>query len=362
MVDDVLDPASKALAESGAKRREKALRRFLVMDSLVDRLYGDRIRSYFRDRGISYDSCLLPVSEDEKNLDKVLAIVRRLDSFEISRRREPIVVFGGGVLLDIVGFAASLYKRGIPYIRVPTTVIGYVDAGVGVKTGINFDNSKTRLGTYYPPTAVLLDRRFLATLDQRHISNGMGEIIKIGVAKDRRLFEVLESHGELVAEERFQGTTATGQSVAIDVLRKAISGMLDELRPNLWEHKLERIVDFGHTFSPSIEMRALPTLLHGEAVAIDMALSCVLAWRRRLITIGDLERVIALLVKLRLPMWNAACEPQLLRKALADATTHRDGYQRIPLPVEIGRVVFVNDVTNDELTEAAAILEGVAST
>jgi 3-dehydroquinate synthase len=293
-------------------------------------------------------------------MDNVLSVARKLDSFGISRRREPVIAFGGGVLLDTVGLAANLYRRGTPHVRVPTTVIGYVDAGIGVKTGVNFDNRKNSLGSYYSPTAVLLDRRFLATLNQRHISNGLAEIIKIGVVKDRRLFQILESHGELIADERFQGITETGESVAVDVLGTAIGRMLDELQPNLWEHNLERVVDYGHTFSPRIEMHALPTLLHGEAVAIDIALSCVLAWRRRFITIDELERVVAVMARLRLPTWHPACEPQLLRKALADVTTHRDGYQRIPLPLGIGGVVFVNDVTNKELAEAATILKGLA--
>jgi 3-dehydroquinate synthase len=132
--------------------------------------------------------------------------------------------------------------------------------------------------------------------------------------------------------------------------------MLEELQPNLWEKELERVVDYGHSFSPTLEMRALPTLLHGEAVSIDMALTTVLAEGRGLISSRHRERIINVMRRLRLPFWHPLCEPGLLEEALNDTIRHRDGLQRLPLPVGIGGAHFVNDLTVAELSRGAEIL------
>jgi len=330
-------------------------RRFVVIDGNVDRLHGDRIRAYFEHHGVEYAMMTVAADETVKDFETTARIVRELDGFGIARRREPIIVIGGGVLTDIAGLAASLYRRGTPFLRVPTTLIGLVDAGVGVKTGVNFNGHKNRLGTYAPAELTLLDRTFLATLDRRQISNGLAEILKIALIKDFALFELLEEHGACLLAEKFQGHSEESDQAAVAVLHAATHGMLEELEPNLWEAELERCVDYGHTFSPTIEMRALPALLHGEAVCVDMALSTILAFRRGLLTEAQRDRVFAVMTLLELPIWDALLEPGILAQALRDAVRHRDGRQRLPLPVGIGGVTFVNDVTSEELGAALKI-------
>jgi 3-dehydroquinate synthase len=139
------------------------------------------------------------------------------------------------------------------------------------------------------------------------------------------------------------------------VLHAATQGMLEELQPNLWEAKLERCVDYGHTFSPTVEMRALPARLHGEAVCVDMALTTILAYRRGLLTADQRDRVFAVMATLELPTWNSLLDAETLALALQDTVRHRDGRQRLPIPMGIGSVTFVNDVTPEELEIAVAI-------
>ncbi|MGW4376462.1 sedoheptulose 7-phosphate cyclase [Streptomyces albidoflavus] len=335
----------------------KRLRRFVVLDSDVDLLHGSRIRAYFDHHDVEHQICVVPADETVKSFETAARIVEQLDAFGVDRRREPLIVIGGGVLMDIVGLVSSLYRRGTPFIRVPTTLIGLVDAGVGAKTGVNFNGHKNRLGTYFPADLTLLDRTFLATLDRRHIGNGLAEILKIALIKDARLFGILESYGPLLLNEKFQGESEAGEESAREVVRRAIHGMLEELQPNLWEAELERSVDYGHTFSPTVEMRALPALLHGEAVCVDMALTTALARRRGLISDADARRVYAVMHALELPAWDDLLDqPELLTAALRDTVRHRDGQQRLPLPVGIGDVTFVNDLTEEELLDAVAEL------
>lgn len=356
VVDGVFDPRSRALLEAGATQRTGTIRRLVVIDSEVDRLYGVQLRHYFQHHGVKHQIISLPISETEKNMESVFAVVRGINEFGISRRHEPIIAIGGGVLMDIVGLAASLYRRSTPYVRVPTTLIGLVDAGVGAKTGVNHSAHKNRLGTYFPARDTLLDRGFLKTVDTRHIVNGLAEILKIALIKDRALFELLERHGTTLITERLQGRTPESNRAATQVIERAITGMLEELEMNLWEHKLERVVDYGHTFSPTVEMLALPELLHGEAVNIDMALTTLISVQRGMITPEERDRIFALMRKLELPVYHRTCEPSVLVDALADTVRHRDGLQRLPLAIGIGSACFVNDVTPEEMTAAATTL------
>merc|ERR1719504_582400 len=107
-------------------------------------------------------------------MDNALAICKEMKNWKIDRRTEPVIAIGGGVCLDVVGFAASMFRRRTPYIRVPTTSLSYVDASVGAKNGCNFCGSKNRLGTYVPPLAALLDSSFFKTQPTREVSNSLG--------------------------------------------------------------------------------------------------------------------------------------------------------------------------------------------
>ncbi|MBQ1044357.1 MULTISPECIES: sedoheptulose 7-phosphate cyclase [unclassified Micromonospora] len=354
--DNLFRPDKTDLLEIGAGPWcGSELRRFVVVDRDVDLLHGDRIRAYFDHHNVEYVMMVIQANETVKDFSTAARIVEEMDSFGLARRCEPVIAIGGGVLMDIVGLAASLYRRGTPFLRVPTTLIGLVDAGVGAKTGVNFNGHKNRLGTYAPAELTVLDRTFLRTVDRRHISNGLAEILKIALIKDYRLFRLLEDHGSRLLNEKFQGLTPTGDEAALAVLHAATEGMLEELQPNLWESTLERCVDYGHTFSPTVEMRALPALLHGEAVCVDMALTTVMAYRRGLVSETQRDRILAVMAALELPRWDGALSAEVLAQALEDTVRHRDGKQRLPLPVGIGDVTFVNDVTHEEIKSAVAL-------
>ncbi|WP_429516082.1 hypothetical protein [Rhodococcus sp. BE178] len=122
-------------------------RRLVLIDASVDRPHGERVRRWFTRHGVRGTFVPMRANEAVKDWESVEQVIDAMNTFGIDRRREPVIVIRGGVLLDIVGLAASLYRRGTPYIRIPTTLIGLVDAGVGVKTGVNYGNGKNRLGS-----------------------------------------------------------------------------------------------------------------------------------------------------------------------------------------------------------------------
>ncbi|MFI9326993.1 sedoheptulose 7-phosphate cyclase [Kitasatospora sp. NPDC052868] len=341
---DLLDPADPALARAGGPPGP----RLVVVEARVYELYGRRIHAYLAGRGIDYEVLVLLAHEQLKTMDPVFRVADRMEYVGVSRRGDPVIAIGGGALTDIVGLACSLYRRATPFVRVPTTLIGLVDAGVGAMAGAADRGRRgNRLGPYRPAAETLLDPAFLATLDRRHIGNGLAEILKVALIKDRRLFEMLERHGPDLLDGRFQDRCA-----GAEVLTRAVQGTLRELRPDLGEHRPQRLTDYGHSFSPTVEKRALPELLHGEAVCVDMALTTVLARRRGLLDAGQSERILRLMRRLELPVWHPLMEPLTLGEALADTARHHEG-RRLPLPSGLGRGAFVGDLTIGEFTDAA---------
>ena len=194
---NLLDPSNDALLTGHIRDPQqlellrgshKPLKRFVVMDETVFKLYGCQVTDYFESRDVLYRILPLPTTEEKKSMEMVMMMLNEVHKFGIDRRTEPIIAIGGGVCLDIVGLAASLYRRRTPYIRVPTSLLSYIDASVGAKNGVNFANCKNKLGSYIPPAAALLDRSFIQTLPRRHISNGMAEMLKVKYPMTIKMF------------------------------------------------------------------------------------------------------------------------------------------------------------------------------
>lgn len=345
---NLFHPQNEALLSVG---KVAGGRRFVVVDGNVARYYAEQIHGYFAHHRIDAKIVVFPGGEENKTVDAYLGILRELDSFPIHRRDEPIIAIGGGVLTDVVGFIASSYRRSVPHIKVPTTLMGYVDASVGIKTGINFNGHKNRLGSFEPPLRVFLDRAFLRTLPRRHILNGVCEIIKLAIIKDVELFEQLERHGAESIAANFQ------DHFGGEILARSISGMLEELAPNLFEENLARSVDFGHTFSYGLETRHEAHLLHGEAVLLDIVVSTLIARKRNLLSGQEAARIFGLIDRLGIVLDTGMLDAGLMWESLMDRVEHRNGLQRVPMPDTLGNCVFVNDITPQEIESSIQMLD-----
>jgi len=357
----LLNPDCDALLfghlKPGSPEREEAMalpqRRLVVVDETVYGLYGDRVRAYFEARGVEHEILVLPMVEENKDTDMMLKVAKKMKEFNIDRRTEPVLAIGGGVCLDVVGLASTLFRRRTPYIRVPTTCLSYVDASVGAKNGVNFAGSKNRLGTYVPPCASLLDPVFFATQQHREVANGMAEMAKMAIMKSPELYALLEENGPRLYADKF-ANRSEADTVPTRVLQLSIETMLEELAPNLWEHSLDRLVDFGHAVGQDLEMAALGTeneLMHGESVACDMALMTVLAQELGLLTEAERDRTLNMLRGCQVPIWSPVMTYELFAEAVANRVKNSMG-QRFPLPVGIGKGRIVNDVPEEALQRA----------
>lgn len=341
-------------------------RRFCVIDSHVYSLYAEKISAYFNAHQVECKFVVIQGEEENKVFSVVEKIFNALCEFGLLRR-EPIIAIGGGCVLDVVGFAASCYRRGVPYIRVPTTLLAIVDASVGAKCGVDWHHPtmgglKNRMGSFYPPVASFLDKSFIATQDNRNLINGMGEIMKLALVRSEELFILLERHGKRLVQQRFQGN----DDIADRVIELSIMIMLEELGPNLWEYCLERCVDYGHTFSKILEMSASPSIMHGEAVNVDGFLCILLAHQKGWISTTTRNRVLTVMRDIGLPTWNSACTLKALSKAVSDGVEHRHGKLRMPLlRGGVGTYDFVNECSEEELrrvlTDALSLHPGAAT-
>jgi 3-dehydroquinate synthase len=346
---DIFNPENKDIANLSDNKR-----RIVVIDEEVYALYKDKISNYFTENKLDVHLIYVNCKEENKTWENLNHILNEFEKIGVLRREE-IIAIGGGVLLDIVGFACSIYRRGIPYIKIPTTLLAIVDASVGSKVAVNHFGRRNRIGAYYPPTATYIDKKFIKTQSEREIVNGIAEIFKLAVIKSRELFELLEENAEILIEEKFQYG-----AVPVRVINLAITEMIAELGPNLWEKRLDRCVDFGHTFSPVIEMNHMDELLHGEAVALDCLYSTCIAYNRGYVSVETTERIFNLAKRLKLKTFHPGfTDMRLLTESLYDATKHRNGNQYAPLPIGIGNYKIVNDITESEMAKAIDVFEEV---
>jgi 2-epi-5-epi-valiolone synthase len=334
----ILEPDDPTFAEM--LRGRKVL---LVTTPTVARLYGSLVNDLAERQSLSVKTLILPCRENMKSLELVGDICSAALACELDRKGL-LVALGGGVCSDLVTLAASLIRRGINYIRVPTTLIGQVDAGVGIKGAINFGGKKSFLGAFYPPEAVLIDPTFLQTLPVAHLRYGMAEIIKIALICDAELFSLVADHSARLLRSGFQDPFACSRRV----LTLAAARMLEELQANPYEDQsYKRLVDLGHTFSPAIEAASSYAFHHGEAVAIDLAMSATISAELGLLAEAERETIIAALIAAGLPIFTELVSEQLCLKALRDIALHRAGSMNLVIPVGIGRAIFLEH--EDEL-------------
>jgi 3-dehydroquinate synthase len=358
----ILEPTNPQLLEATGSHPEGYNRRFAVIDEAIAQIHGDKIVAYFKAQGIELTTCILPGGESDKRPDAVDRLLDELCAYKL-RRREPFLAIGGGVILDIAGMAACLYRRGVPFVRVPTTLLAIVDASVGVKNGVDYccdltnDTYKNRVGSFYAPSSCLLDSSFIQSQDERNICNGFGEILKLALVRSVDLFELLETHGKALVDSRFAPNSSVPEEVATRIIDLSIQIMLEELGPNLWEHKLERCVDYGHTFSKLLEMVPGADIMHGEAVNVDGFFCCVISFLRGYIPHETVDRVFKCMKSIGLPTNSADLDSELAWQSCKDAVEHRHGEQRIPLITDIGESICVSDITPEELDRALEVMK-----
>jgi 3-dehydroquinate synthase len=283
----ILDRLALILSKNGWGSRY-----FIVTDSLVSQLHGDRVTGVLDRMGLAVEKLEFPAGEASKNIQTCVGVAEQLAE-RGADRTSALIALGGGVVGDVTGFVASIFMRGIPYVQVPTTLLAQVDSSIGGKTGVDVPSAKNMLGTFCQPKAVFIDIDFLETLPAREFTNGLAEIVKYGIIEDPDLLEDLKSGMEAVhkGDKRFLETIIS-RSCRI---KKAIVE-IDET-----ERGLRRILNFGHTVGHALEAESSYALSHGEAVALGMIAATILSERLGYLSAEDREHVLSVIRHTGLP-------------------------------------------------------------
>jgi 3-dehydroquinate synthase len=256
----------------------------IVTDANVADLHLEPFRAALDAEAIRASALVLPAGEATKGWAEFSRCVEWLLAEQVERR-DVVVALGGGVIGDLVGFAAAVLRRGVRFVQVPTTLLAQVDSSVGGKTGINTPQGKNLVGAFHQPSLVLADTGVLATLPERDFLAGYGEVVKYGLLGDAAFFDWLEANGPAMAA----GDSASRiRAVTRSVEMKAGIVARDET-----EQGERALLNLGHTFCHALEAATgySDRLLHGEGVAIGCALAFELSARLGLCSQEDPVRV-----------------------------------------------------------------------
>jgi len=269
----------------------KAKRVAIVTDENVYGLHGKTLEAALSDYETHMIIC--PAGENQKSFDGLQAVLNALFKAGFDRN-DTVVAFGGGVIGDLTGFAASVFKRGCQFIQIPTTLLSQVDSSVGGKTAINNEYGKNLIGAFYQPKLVLADTSVLKTLPERELKAGYAEVVKYGLLGDSGFFNWLDENGQDVLDLK---TDAIAQAVAVSCETKARIVAADER-----ERGERALLNLGHTFAHALEIEAgySGNLLHGEAVSAGMEMAFEFSAAQGLCAAEDAAKVKAHFKKLGL--------------------------------------------------------------
>ena len=291
-------------------------------------------------KGIPNDviKIVIPASEQSKSLKVFKDTAQKIS--EKTRTHAPLIVaLGGGVVGDLGGFIAASYRRGVPLLQIPTTLLSHVDSSIGGKVGIDLPEAKNLIGAFYQPSHVLIDSRFLKSLPARQIKNGMAEVIKYGIISSSGLFKFLE--------DNLEGVLALKDKPLERVIYECASIKARVVEKDEFDAKGIRIaLNFGHTIGHAIETAAgySNAYNHGEAISVGMLVAGEMAVKLDMFAQKDLDRMKALITRAGLPVQVKGVS----LKEILD--THKydkkfvGGSNRFVLPVKIGSVEVIEDI------------------
>ncbi|WP_170381377.1 3-dehydroquinate synthase [Ruegeria atlantica] len=347
------------LAQAGIRiapllRRPKVA---VVTDENVGALHLDALRDGLASAGIEMTSLTLPAGESTKSWPHFERTVEWLLAEKVERR-DVVIAFGGGVIGDLVGFAAAVLRRGVRFVQIPTSLLAQVDSSVGGKTGINAPQGKNLIGAFHQPSLVLADTSVLGTMTQRDFLSGYGEVVKYGLLGDSDFFDWLETNG----------TDVSGGDMAARVraVTRSVQMKADIVARDETEQGDRALLNLGHTFCHALEAATgySDRLLHGEGVAIGCALAFELSSRLGLCSQEDPSRVRAHLRAMGMKTDLADIPGDLpSAEALVDLMAQDkkviDGQLRFILARGIGQAFVTSDVPRDAVI---SVLEDALAT
>jgi 3-dehydroquinate synthase len=361
----VFEAGNPALHEVISRlERGRRHRVFCVVDSGVSDAWPDlsaSIEGYFRSHADKLELLgpleIVPGGERAKHTPGLVdSLYRRCQELGVDRQSFFVIV-GGGAVLDVAGYVAATTHRGVRTIRIPTTVLGQNDSGIGVKNGFNAFGTKNYIGTFAPPFAVINDGDFISTLSDRDAIAGMAEAIKVALVRDAAFFSWLEAHAEDLARR---------QADAMDfMIRRGAELHMTHITEcgDPFERGSARPLDFGHWVAHKLETVSEHRLRHGEAVAVGMAVDSRYSVEAGLLEEAALARICAVIDRIGLPLWDDALSStndagqRVILDGLEEFREHLGGRLTVTLLRGIGHSIEVHEMDENRILSALRWLE-----
>lgn len=336
-IDNTTDKLYQALSEHKVKHTDSI---FLVTDDKVYSLYKNGIERIKEDFNMKV--CYFKNGESNKNINTVQEIYTFL--IENNANRDSIIIaLGGGVVGDLAGFAAATYMRGIKYINIPTTLLSQVDSSIGGKVGYNKNSIKNIIGSFYNPCFVYVSTNFIKSLDEKYFIDGLGEIVKYALVKDKALFNYLN--------ENYKGILERENDKILHIVRNCLKIKKDIVEQDFEDTGLRNLLNFGHTVGHGIEMISGEELTHGQCVALGILVSLKLSESILNLDEQVYEKTIELYKKLGLPIKYKVDNYNLFMYAINHDKKNNDKI-RFVLLQDIGEGKIKIEVSKEQIFEA----------
>jgi 3-dehydroquinate synthase len=319
----------------------------IVTNPMIKKLWGKNVITSLKKRGYVAYVIEVPDGERSKSLRMAIHLLDRIAHYD-AMKDVSLIALGGGVIGDLAGFVAAVYKRGIPYVQIPTTFLAQIDSAIGGKTAVDLSIGKNLVGAFYQPRVVFSDVAVLKTLSQRQLRNGLAEAVKYGVIDDEKLFETIERQVPLL----LKGDLNALEHIVRESSRiKANVVMADEKETK----GIRTILNFGHTLGHAIEAAGHYRVYHhGEAIALGMRIASRMSVLLKMFSPDEDDRLNTLLTRIGLPSRIQQVRLVDILRIMQYDKKFKSGRNRFVLAQRIGKVKVVEGVQRSVIREALA--------
>lgn len=311
----------------------------IVTNPKVKALFGRQVKRMLEKAGFRTRFSVVPDSEKAKSLGEAMKLLAAISDADGKGKRLFVAALGGGVVGDLAGFAASAYKRGIPYIQIPTTLLAQVDSSIGGKVAVDLPEGKNLVGAFYQPKAVFVDISFLYRLSPRDFRSGLAEAVKYAIIGDRAMFSRLE-HGIGKIHKRDPGLLSYMVRECASIKAGIVS------RDEREKKSIRTVLNYGHTIGHAIESAwgYSNTYSHGEAVSLGMIAAARISNRLGVLASAELSRIETVIAALGLPVRLKKTKTGKIMASLAYDKKFIRGVNRFVLPARIGKVIIKENI------------------
>lgn len=331
------------LAEELADLKTAERRVAVICDSNTEKLFGEEVVKILEKDCKKVILHAFPAGEENKTLDTVKEIYKRLIEEKFDRK-DLLVALGGGVVGDIVGYTAATYLRGVDFIQIPTTLLAQSDSSIGGKTGVDFDGYKNMVGAFYMPKLVYMNVGALKELDERQFYAGFAEVMKSALIKDALFYEWLLDHMYEIHERDME--------VCEEMVMRScgVKKLVVEKDPK--EQGDRALLNFGHTIGHAIEKAKHFEMLHGECIALGMVAAAYISWKHESLSMDEYYEVRDMFVPFNLPISIDDIDPEEILALTKSDKKMEAGQIKFVLLKKVGKAYVDKTVTDAEILEA----------